>query len=54
LPRKGWFNVKPKFTPGTYCFPANPKNLKILDLPNPRDWSPLDEDWNLRNWKDIF
>lgn len=55
LPRKGWFNVKPKFTPGTYCFPANPKNLKILDLPNPRDWSPLDEDWKLpENWKDIF
>ena len=29
-------------------------NLKYLSLPNPREWSPSDEDWKLpSNWKEI-
>ena len=32
----------------------SPQNLKYLSLPNPREWSPLDEDWKLpSNWKEI-
>jgi Fe-S oxidoreductase len=53
--REPWFKTKPTFKPGTYCFPANPKNMKILDLPNIREWSPLDDNWKLPlNWKKIF
>ena len=35
--------------------PAKPKNLEALGLPNPREWSPPDEDWKLPdNWKKII
>ena len=53
--KRPWFKTQPVFRPGTYCFPANPKNMKVLDLPNIRDWSPVDDDWKLpKNWKEIF
>jgi len=53
-PRKGWMDVPVDFKPGTYSYPAKAKNLKILGMPNPREWSPTDEDWKLpENWKEI-
>lgn len=53
-PRKGWMDIPVDFKPGTYSYPAKAKNLKILDMPNPREWSPTDEDWKLpENWKEI-
>lgn len=53
-PRKGWMDTPVNFKPGTYCYPAASKNLKILDLPFPREWSPTEEDWKLpENWKEI-
>ncbi len=55
LPPKGWMDTPVDFRPGTWSYTAKPKNLKILDLPNPRDWSPTDEDWKLpENWKEII
>ena len=40
---------------GTWSYPAAVKNLKYLDMDNPRDWSPLDEDWKLpENWQEII
>jgi len=52
---KGWIETKPTFRPGTYCYSAGPKHLKILGLPNARQWSPTDDDWKLpENWKEIF
>ncbi len=54
-PKKNWMDIPVEFKPGNYCYPAAPKNLKILDLPNPREWSPTDEDWKLpENWKEII
>jgi Fe-S oxidoreductase len=42
------------FRPGTYIHPGKPKNLKLLGLPNPRDWSVTDADWQLPgDWKEI-
>jgi len=43
------------FREGTYSYPAAGKNLRILDLSNPRAWSPLDTDWKLPdNWQEII
>ncbi|MBW2091178.1 MAG: (Fe-S)-binding protein [Deltaproteobacteria bacterium] len=54
-PRKGWFDTPVEFRPGTWCYPAKPSALEILDLPNPREWNPTDEDWKLpENWKEII
>ncbi|MBU1208268.1 MAG: (Fe-S)-binding protein [Proteobacteria bacterium] len=54
-PRTGWMNTPVEFRPGTWCYSAAPKNLKYLDLPNPREWQPSDADWKLpANWKEII
>ncbi len=54
-PKKWWMDVPVEFKPGTWSYPAKPKNLEILDMPNPREWSPTDEDWKLpENWKEII
>jgi Fe-S oxidoreductase len=40
---------------GTWSYPAAAKNLKYLGMPNPREWSPTDEDWKLPdNWQQIL
>jgi Fe-S oxidoreductase len=50
-----WMTAKTEFRKGTYSYQAAPKNLKYLSLANPREWSPLDEDWKLpENWKTII
>jgi len=52
---KGWMNTPAEIKSGTYCYAAQPKNLEAVGLPNPRVWSPLDEDWKLPdNWKAII
>jgi len=54
-PRTGWMDTPAEFKPGTWCYSAAPKNLKYLDLPNPREWQPPDADWKLPvNWKEII
>ncbi len=54
-PSRDWMDPSVDFRPGSWIYPAKAKNLKILDLPNPRDWSPTDEDWKLPdNWKEII
>ena len=55
LPDTPWMETPTVFKDGTYSYPAAPKNLRILDLPNPRVWSPTDEDWKLPdNWQEII
>jgi len=54
-PQKGWMETPVEFRPGTWCYSAAPKNLKILDLPHPREWQPSDKDWKLpENWQEII
>lgn len=54
-PPAGWMDTPVAFRPGTWCYSAAPKNIKYLDLPNPREWQPSDADWKLpANWKDII
>ncbi|MBW1708527.1 MAG: (Fe-S)-binding protein [Deltaproteobacteria bacterium] len=54
-PRKGWMDTPTEFRPGTWSYPGKASALKVLDLPNPREWQPTDEDWKLpENWKEII
>ena len=54
-PSTDWWDTPVDFRPGSWIYPAKAKNLEILDLPNPREWSPTDEDWKLpENWKEII
>jgi len=54
-PRPRWMNTSTIFKPGTWSYPGKPRNLELLGMPNPRDWSPKDEDWKLpADWKDII
>lgn len=51
-PESPWTETPVEFRPGTYCYGAKPQNIEPVDMPNPRDWSPADEDWKLpENWK---
>jgi len=52
-PKKWWMDTRPTFRPGTYSYPSKPKNIEILDMWNPREWNPQDEDWKLpEDWKE--
>jgi Fe-S oxidoreductase len=52
---KQWFDPTVEFRRGTWNYPATPQSLEYLDLPNPRKWGPLDDDWKLPdNWKEII
>ena len=54
-PPRDWMEPAVQFRKGTYGYPAALKHQKYLGLPNPREWSPLDEDWKLpENWKEII
>ncbi len=53
-PKAGWMDTKPVFRPGTWCYGAKSKSLEALGMPNPREWTPTDDDWKLpSNWKEI-
>jgi Fe-S oxidoreductase len=50
---KGWMDTPAEFKKGTWSYSAKRKFMAHLGLPNPRDWSPADEDWKLPgNWKE--
>lgn len=52
LPAKSWLDPEVTFRPGNYSYPAKPDVLERLKFPNPRKWSPEDDDWQLpENWK---
>jgi len=53
-PKTEWMDTPVDFRRGSFIYPGKAKNLKILDLPNPRDWAVTDDDWKLPdNWKQI-
>ena len=56
-PQRDWLDPAIDFEArkGTWSYPAAAKNLRYLGFPNPRDWSPTDEDWQLpENWQQII
>ena len=53
--RKGWMDPHVGFRRGTWNYAAVAGTLKYLDQPNPRKWSPVDEDWKLpEDWEKII
>jgi len=51
---KGWIDTPPEIRRGIACYGSKPKDLEYVGLPNPRDWSPFDDDWKLpENWEQI-
>ncbi|MGD8372212.1 MAG: (Fe-S)-binding protein [Syntrophobacterales bacterium] len=54
-PKKGWMDTPAELREGRWCYGSKPKDHEVVGLPNPRPWSPGDEDWKLPdNWKEIF
>jgi len=54
-PGRRWQDTPTEFRPGSWIYPAKAKHLESLAMPNPREWSPLDEDWQLpENWREII
>ena len=55
FPEGKWMDVKPEFKPGAYAYPAKKETMQKLGMPNPHDWSPEAEDWNLPDdWENIL
>ena len=51
---RGWMDTPPEIRRGIACYGSKPKDLEYVDFPNPRDWSPFDDDWKLpENWEEI-
>ena len=51
-PKTAWADTPVDFRPGSFIYPGKAKNLKVLDLPNPRDWAVTDVDWKLpEDWQ---
>ncbi len=55
FPEQSWLDTRPEFKAGNYCYPAKVETMQGLNMPNPHEWNPLDEDWNLpNNWEEII
>jgi Fe-S oxidoreductase len=54
-PKTGWMDTKADFRKGTYSYAAPARALEYVGSPNPRNWSPADEDWKLPDdWQKII
>ncbi|MFH1146157.1 MAG: (Fe-S)-binding protein [Pseudomonadota bacterium] len=54
-PQTSWMDTPVEYEPLCWGYPAKPKILEYLHFPNPREWSPLDDDWKLpENWQEII
>ena len=54
-PAKEWIDTPAEFRPGNWCYSAKAPAVEALKAPNPRTWSPDDEDWKLpEDWFDII
>ncbi len=54
-PKTDWMDTPVDFRPGTWSYPGKKWAVDYVGLPNPREWSPTDEDWKLPdNWKEII
>jgi len=51
-PSTPWMDTPVDLKKGTYIYPGKAKNLKVLDLPNPREWAVEEPDWKLpEDWQ---
>ena len=55
FPQDNWMDIKPEFKPGSYAYPAKKETMVKLGMPNPHEWNPENEDWNLpEDWENIL
>ena len=55
MPPADWMETPAEFRPGNFCYSAKEEALEGLGFPNPREWAPEDEDWQLPdNWMQIM
>jgi Fe-S oxidoreductase len=53
-PETEWMETPAVIRKGMFCNACRAKDLEALNMPNPRDWSVLDEDWKLpEKWRQI-
>jgi Fe-S oxidoreductase len=53
-PKKGWMDTPTEFKTGRWCYGSKPKDHLVIGWPNPREWSPVADDWKLpENWQQI-
>jgi Fe-S oxidoreductase len=53
-PEKGWMDTPTEFKTGRWCYGSKPKDHLVIGWPNPREWSPVADDWKLpENWQQI-
>ena len=54
-PDKELFDTPVEFRDGNWCYPAKPELVEEIGFPNPRKWSPEDDDWKLpEGWEKII
>jgi Fe-S oxidoreductase len=54
-PQQDWMSQPVDFRPGSFIWPAKPKNLEYIGFPHAREWSPVSADWKLpADWKEII
>ncbi len=54
-PKQNWMDTPVEFKPGSYCHAGKSKVLETLKFPNPRDWQPADDDWQLPDgWEETI
>ena len=54
-PDTPWMETPVEIKDGRWCYSAKPKSMEYLGMPNPREWSPKDEDWKLPpDWQEII
>ncbi|THB68381.1 MAG: (Fe-S)-binding protein, partial [Desulfovibrio sp.] len=55
MPAQHWMDYKPTIRDGNFAYPGKPEIAEYLGLPNCREWSPADDDWQLpENWMEIL
>lgn len=51
----GWMDSPTEIKRGIACYGSKPKDIEYVGMPNPREWSPFDDDWKLpEDWKEII
>jgi Fe-S oxidoreductase len=54
-PVRHWLDPHTEFRKGTFSHSGLARNIRYLDLANPREWRPADADWKLPpDWKRII
>jgi len=55
IPEKPWMQTPVHFEKGNFAHPGKQKIIEELKFPNPREWNPVDDDWQLPdNWEEII